>query len=567
MPNTNGHGPKTAILYARVSTEEQARSGYSIRQQQERGRQWCVENGYTVLAEIVDAGYSGAYLERPGMDEVRDAVARGGVNLVWAQDRDRFSREPAYTYLLKREFEEYGTKIRSDGDRGDESPEGELTDGILDQLAKYERAKIAERSRRGKLRKAREGKAVSPVAKYGFRFNDTKTGLLICDEEMAVVEKIMRWAVEGWGTAKMQTRLHTEGILSPSGKPTWDRAVIQRVVCADQYRPHSPRELSGLLSPEVLDTLDLDKSYGIQWYNRNRATTRTVSEPDGNGGRRYKKRKTLQERPREEWLAIPVPASDRLSSELVNQARATMDANKGSERKHLARDWELRSVMRCSCGAVIRTKTTKPHGRTYHYYYCERRNKLRGMCDCKEKALQAHEIEPLIWSFVSDLLKDPARMAAGMERLIEHERDARRGDPEKEGRAWTEKIAECLNLRGAYQDQQAAGLMTIEELGSRLADLEEARRHAELELASLEHAREQVAELERDRDALLASYTKMVPEGLDALTGAERNQVYRMLRLQVTPTPEGFEVTGALRDVLRFETDENSSTVRNNPLA
>ena len=74
------------------------------------------------------------------MDRVRDLVASGGVSVVLAQDRDRFAREPAYHYLLRREFEEHGTKIRALNDRGDDSPEGELTDGILDQLGKYERA-------------------------------------------------------------------------------------------------------------------------------------------------------------------------------------------------------------------------------------------------------------------------------------------------------------------------------------------------------------------------------------------------------------------------------------------
>jgi site-specific DNA recombinase len=106
------------------------------------------------------------------MDRVRDLVAAGDVTVVLAQDRDRFAREPAYHYLLRREFEEYGTKIRALNDRGDESPEGELTDGILDQLAKFERAKTAERSRRGKLRKAREGKIVATnKIKHGFAYN------------------------------------------------------------------------------------------------------------------------------------------------------------------------------------------------------------------------------------------------------------------------------------------------------------------------------------------------------------------------------------------------------------
>src|SRR5215212_117222 len=146
MPNTNGHGPKRAVLYARVSTDEQARSGYSLAQQIEALREYAAREGYEVLEEVKDSGQSGASLARPGMDRVRDLVAAGGVSAVLAQDRDRLSREPAYIYLLKQEFAKHGCKPRALNDRGDNSPEGKLTDGILDQLAKFERAKLAERT-------------------------------------------------------------------------------------------------------------------------------------------------------------------------------------------------------------------------------------------------------------------------------------------------------------------------------------------------------------------------------------------------------------------------------------
>src|SRR5829696_6907029 len=169
MPSTNGHSPKRAILYARVSTDEQARSGYSLAKQIEALRDYAAREGYEVLEEVMDPGQSGASLERPGMDRVRNLVTASGVSVVLAQDRDRFSREPAYTYLLKREFEDHGCKMRALNDRGDDSPEGELMDGVFDQFAKFERAKTAERTRRGKLRKAREGKIVrSSRAHYGF---------------------------------------------------------------------------------------------------------------------------------------------------------------------------------------------------------------------------------------------------------------------------------------------------------------------------------------------------------------------------------------------------------------
>src|SRR5215211_6272996 len=120
-----------------------------------------------------DPGQSGASLESPVMDRVRDLVAAGVITFVLAQDRDRLARKPAYHYLLHREFEEYSCKMRSLNDKGDDSPEGELTDDILDQLAKFERTKTAERTCRSKLQKAREGKVLAVHGPpYGFRYNE-----------------------------------------------------------------------------------------------------------------------------------------------------------------------------------------------------------------------------------------------------------------------------------------------------------------------------------------------------------------------------------------------------------
>src|SRR5919112_6616409 len=175
--------------------------------------------GYEVLEEVSDPGQRGASLERPGMDRVRDLVALGGVSVVLAQDRDRFAREPAYHYLLRREFEEYGCKIRALNDRGDDSPEGELTDGILDQLAKFERAKMTERSRRGKLRKAREGKVIAGRmasygrAAFGFRYNDSRDSLLLDEERILVVKRMFYMAgVEGRPVYAIKRALDVDGV-------------------------------------------------------------------------------------------------------------------------------------------------------------------------------------------------------------------------------------------------------------------------------------------------------------------------------------------------------------------
>jgi hypothetical protein len=208
----------------------------------------------------------------------------------------------------------------------------------------------------------------------------------------------------------------------------------------------------------------------------------------------------------------------------------------------------LRGLLRCSCGGRMGTQTTKPRGGeiTYHYYACNRRRKLRKMGGCEQTSLPALEVEAKVWELVSSLLKDPNRIREGMNRLIEEERTKRSGDPEGERRIWAEKIAESDRLRAAYQDQQAAGFMTLAELGSKLRELEDTRRLAQTELEYLLAHKERVEELEQDRDALLESYAEMVPDALGVLSGEERNRLYGMLRVEVTPSSEGLEVSGAL---------------------
>jgi hypothetical protein len=155
------------------------------------------------------------------------------------------------------------------------------------------------------------------------------------------------------------------------------------------------------------------------------------------------------------------------------------------------------------------------------------------------------------------------RIRSGIEELMEQERGVGRHNPEAEVRLWEEKVAECSRLRSAYQDQQAAGLMTLEELGSKLAQLEETRRVAEAEFAALDAREERVRELEADGDALLASYTEVVPGALDGLSGEERMRVYEMLRLEVKPDPEGYEVSGVLcnsRPTGRRRSDTTNAT-------
>jgi site-specific DNA recombinase len=541
MPNTTGHDPKRAILYARVSTDEQARSGYSLAQQLEALRDYAAREGYEVLEEVSDPGQSGASLERPGMDRVRDLVAAGGISVVLAQDRDRFAREPAYHYLLRREFEEYGTQIRALNDRGDDSPEGELTDGIMDQLAKFERAKTAERTRWGRLRKAKQGKIVgaTPRATYGFRYNDTRDGYLVEDGTMPVVQRILRMIGEDCMTLRTVARtLERDGVSPPNGGRWWSTQTIRDIVLDDCYKPHTFEEMEQLVSPEVVARLEPEKSYGVSWYNRRKVTKRQVLE-DGPEGRRYRQVRKSIDKPRSEWIAVPVPDSG-IPRGLVDLARERIKDNV-SPAKVTSKFWELSGgIIHCgSCGKRLDgQRTRKSSGDGYHHYYrCRTRTRLGPDACSLEGMRRADEIEAQVWEFVTGMMQDPKQLREDLERLLEQERKGLRGNPEREAKAWLVKLEEVDRKRSGFQDMAAEGLISLEELRTKLAGLEETRKTAERELEALRSHREKLEALEQDKESVLETYAQMAPEALDNLTPEERHQFYRMLRLRVVVQP------------------------------
>jgi site-specific DNA recombinase len=562
MPSTNGHGPKRAILYARVSTDEQARSGFSLAQQLEALREYATREGYEILEEVQDPGQSGASLERPGMDRVRDLVAADGVSMVLAQDRDRFTREPAYHYLLKREFEAYGTQLKALNDRGDDSPEGQLTDGILDQLAKYERAKTAERSRRGKLHKVREGKIVAgPAPAYGFRFNAARDGYKVDQESMAVVRRIFRMiGADGTSLRSVVTALNREGVKLPASTSNksgrWGMTFVRdHIVKDDLYKPHDYDEFrrfvaEGALSAEVLAKLDSEKTYGVAWFNKGRSHTTQVAVIDVEGRKRYKRQTKFVERPRSEWVAVPVLLGDEapVPRELVDAAREAIKDNRLPSNAG-RRFWELSGsgMLRCAlCGGRMAPHSfKKASGRRYYYYRCVKRWQER---TCEHgKTHVAKDLEAWVWELVSDTLKDPEQLRADLDTMIEQEKSTgRRADPRREAKAWLEKLAEVDRKRSGYIDLAAEGIMDRDELGSKLAALEETRETAQRELEALQNHQERIAKLEADRDTLLEYYARMTPEALDSLLPEERRKFYGMLRLEVTISPDGSaELRGA----------------------
>ena len=182
----------------------------------------------------------------------------------------------------------------------------------------------------------------------------------------------------------------------------------------------------------------------------------------------------------------------------------------------------------------------------YHYYRCPAHN--QHLEDCPQSInVRADEIESAVWDLVSGLLMDPERLAEGLDEMIVREREALRGDPDQQAKAWAEKLAEVSTKRAKFQDMAAEGLITFDELREKLAQLDESRKVAEQELNSLEYRKERISQLEQDKASLLRDFTSLMPDAVATLTGEVRHRIYNLLRLKVIVGVEGdIEVRGAI---------------------
>ena len=562
MPSTNGHGPRKAILYARVSTEEQAKTGYSIPEQLRELRAYAAREGYRVLEEAVDDGHSGADPHRPGLRRVMQLAEAGAVDVVLAKKRNRLFRSRLYRLLWDQDLGELGVKLIALDDTGNR-----FGDAMQDEFAEWEREEIAKRTQDGLLEKCRNGLVIKRKrAAYGYRPSADGNALEVSEPEMEVVRRIFRSVAEGVSVRSVRLSLERDGIPAPSGIGRWNHTTIRNMLESELYAPHAHEEVAELVEPAVAARLDREAAYGLWAWNTRKSTRRKAwDEAAGE----FKIRYSYAPRPREEWLFVPVPDAG-IPEEVVARARQSLKDNARKPSKADKRFWELSGgILRCGeCGHTLRSHTTRTtSGKKLHYYACRSRYNTGPARDCSNtKHLRAERIEEQVWEFVRGLLRDPERIRAGLDRLIEEERTNAGRDPERDAEFWSKKITEGEIERRGYHRLAARGHMTDEELAGALSDLDEGRETAERELDAARARGEALERLERDRDALMESYVGTIRDTLDNLVPEERHRVYKLLRLDVRFRPDWpLEISGVFAEVAE-EAEMGLSSCKPSPL-
>ena len=502
-------------IYARVSTEAQEARG-TIGSQLEALRARVRAAGDELVAEFIDDGYSGARLDRPGLDALRDAAEAGRIEAAWCLSPDRLARSFAYQMLILDELSRLGVPVCFTGSPPiDSDPQARLLVQVQGVIAEYERAKFAERERRGKLYRARAGEVLSRKVPYGYRRvprGPAGPAHLIAQEaEAAVVRRIFADFTGGASIRGIAQALARDRVLSPEGKAVWPLATLGRLLRNEAY-------------------------VGRLYWNR------TATSFDPALGRQRQRR-----RPPEEWVAIPIPAIiDEETFEAA--ARAARDNTAFSPRRTEPGTFLLRRLARCGrCGVKLAChRAQREHGLA-RYYLCPHHDPVRAGGEdrrCTERRIRADELDAFVFGQVQALLARPALLSAG-EAAVAAQAPVPDDELLSAQLARLDRRAQAAQAeRRRLADLYQAGVIEAAELARRAAELQSRRQHLDDQRQALTAQRAELTAHNRLGQRIEAFAARALA-GLDRLDFNGRQQLLRLMLEDVRV--QGWQVDLRLR--------------------
>lgn len=518
---------RTAI-YARVSSEQQAEAG-TIASQVAALEQRLRQDGLVLDPELrfLDEGYSGSTLVRPALERLRDAAANGAVDRLYVHSPDRLARKYAYQVLLVDEFQRCGVELIFLNRELGRSPEDDLLLQVQGMVAEYERAKIIERSRRGKRHAAQHGSVnVLSGAPYGYRYITKLEGggsarYEVLLEQARVVRQIFTWVgQERCSLAEVCRRLQRQGIPSPTGKNYWDRTTVWGM----------------LKNPAYLGTAKFGKTRIGPLRPRLRPQRNAVEQPR----RAY----SVYESP-DGGTPIDVPA-------LVDESLFAAVAEQLEENRAHARQRQrgarylLQGLLKCQhCGYAFYGKPVsrsagKGKKRRYAYYRCIGTDAYRfgGERLCWNKQLRTDLLEAAVWQDVCALLTDPEKVAQEYQRRRSKKSGGAAGKSQEVLTKLIQKVKRGIaRLIDAYQE----GLLNKQEFEPRIQQAKErlGKLQGEAEAQAAAEVQEQELRLVIGH---LQVFAERVRSGLTESDWSTRREIIRALVKRVEVDKEEVRV-------------------------
>jgi site-specific DNA recombinase len=507
-------------LYARVSSEGQ-KVQETIASQvavlEERIRQ---DGGDpATVPRFLDDGYSGSTLVRPGLEQLRDLAASGGLDRLYVLAPDRLARHYAYQVLLRDELRRAGVEVIFLNQPAGGGPEGELLRQVQGVIAEYERAQILERSRRGKRHATRAGKvSVLSSAPYGYRYVGKRDGAgearyEVVAEQARIVQQIFSWVgQERLSLEEVARRLTRAEVPTPRGRSRWGRTSVWNLLTNPAYR-------------------------GTAAFGRRRLGEPRPRLRPGRGRPEQPRRPaSLYRTPEEDWLLVPVPAL--VSAALFAAVQEQLAENRRRQRAAAARArYLLQGLLVCrSCGYALCSRTVPGPGRR-QYYRCGGTDARRhgGQRACAVRPLRCDALDGAVWDDVCALLLDPEKLAAEYQRRLA---EAPAGEPAAGLQARLEK---CRRRLSRLIDSYSEGLLDKAEFEPRLrqarAELARAEAEAQAQADRAAAARELKLVIGRLQD-----FAAQVRDGLAGASWEQRRELIRTLVKRIEVDAEAVRV-------------------------
>jgi len=502
--------PQAAAIYARVSSDRQ-KENHTIASQLAALTEYAEAHGYLVPAEwrFQDEGYSGATLLRPGLEALRDLAAAGHLEAVLVYSPDRLSRKYAYQVLLAEELSRCGVELVFLKAPSGTTPEDQLLVQFQGMIAEYERAQIAERSRRGKRHRARQGSiSVLSGAPYGYRYvrkSDTAAAYYeVIESEAAVVRRVYQaYTQQGLSINAIARLLNEEHIPTRTGTTRWERSTVWGLLRNPAYRGRA--------------------CYGKTELRPRQRITRPLRKRQGLASRDS----ANHERPRQDWIEIAVPAL--VSEETFALAQEQLEQNKRHSPRRTLEPSLLQGMLVCErCGYALYRCSTRTSARKLSYYRCLGSDAYRHLqgAVCDNPPVRQDQLDAVVWKELLRLLEDPSVIQEELNRRLEA---ARKADPLKQREELLHREHARLEksmdrLLNAYQE----GLASLEQLRGRMPELRKQQQAVQAELQSLEAATVDHAHCLRLVETLTGFCARLRLRA-DTLEVTERQKIVRLL--------------------------------------
>ena len=523
---------KTTALYVRVSTDRQAQA-QTIQQQVERLQTYLTSEGQTLTEDEIfrDDGYSGASLNRPGLDQLRDRISRGCFERVLITSPDRLSRRFVHQMLIIEEFERASCEIQFLDRPMSQDPHDQLLLQIRGAVAEYERVLIAERMRRGRQLRLRSGTLLPwTIPPYGYRSapdcpRDPAAVRIEPTEGVLVQELFVRY-LEPLGTllglAKYLLELQ---VPSPRGNPRWSAASLRGV----------------LTNPAYTGKLCVGRRRSRPPRTR-RSATHGIGKPA----------RGADFTPRDEWSLVGfIPAL--VTEDIFDRVQQKLASNmKQAARNNKSHPYLLRALVSCgACQSACISRTTNG-GRSYYACRCLAQPLYSGHDKrCRSRYIPADQLDTIVWHDLVEIISEPEAIVNALQRAhqghwLPQQQQARREALRKAQATLRQQVE---RLTEAY----LAGIVQLSEYQRRRHELD--TRHAGLE----QQFKELSAQVDRQKEisdmaASIQDFCQRIQTGLTNASFARKRILMELLVDRVLVNNDQVEIRYVIPTHARAET-------------